>query len=303
MNEKTVDALQIDELPLSELTMKRFNEDYRDRGKPLLIKDFIKPSVDWDLDFLCSHLGDDEYLVREYGEGHFDKPRHLWVKYCDHLKMTMKTFAEHISDGSAKKRNLYLAQSPIGHTDAAKSLATEMSFLTQELGLEPAIPEATLNVWIGPAGHAEPLHFDPGDGTLIQLHGSKKVILFPPRQTANLYPFGFYDTLPFWVSRVNIDNPDFTTHPRYAEAMKERYEVVLTPGQLLFIPTHWWHEVVSVGEGYVCSCNHFWKVKPYSRNFSSSRSIVMLLMNNLPWHWVLRFNRFIFNLKNRSAAT
>ncbi|MDO9103410.1 MAG: cupin-like domain-containing protein [Methylovulum sp.] len=297
MNEQSLGGMRVDELSMADLTAQRFIQDYRNRGKPVVITDFIKPSVDWDLNFLCGHLGDDEYLVRHYGEGHFAKPRHLWTKYCDHLMMTMTAFAACIQDGSAKIKHLYLAQSPIGHTEAAKSIATELSFLTRDLGLEPAIRGATLNVWVGPAGHAEPLHFDPGDGTLIQLHGSKKVILFPPEQTAYLYPFGFYDTLPFWVSQVNIDNPDLDKHPDYSKAKQHRYELVLNPGQLLYIPTHWWHEVIALGDGYVCSCNHFWKVRPFWRNFNSSRSIVMLLMNRLPWHWVLRFNRFIFKLK------
>lgn len=287
----------IDHFSVSALNGGKFDKDYRRAGKPVVIDDFLDAAVDWDLDFLTSNLGDGEFAVRDYGEGHFEKPRYQWSKYCDHIKMTIQDFAQHLTDGSAKKRNLYLAQNPIGETLAAQSIAKEMQYITKELGFEEIIPEASLNLWLGPAGHAEPLHFDPGDGTLMLLHGKKRVILYPPKQTSNLYPFGFYDILPFWVSKVNVDKPDLTEHPKFSQAEADRYEVVLSPGQLLYIPTHWWHEVVAEGEGYVCSCNFFWKVRPFWRNFQTVRSTVLFVMNFLPWHWVIRFNRFIYKFK------
>lgn len=290
---------KIDQLTVAELTPEKFDIDYLVVGRPVVITDFIASSVDWDLDFLCANLGDDEWMVRDYGSGHFDKPRYQWMKYCDHIKITIHTFAEHIRDGSGKARNLYLAQNPIGDTAAAKSISKEMQFLTQNLNFKPATPEASLNLWLGAAGHSEPLHFDPSDGTLMLLHGKKRVVLFPPRQTKNLYPFGFYDILPFWVSQVDVDQPDLNVHPQFSQAEDERYEVTLSPGQLLFIPTHWWHEVVAEGEGYVCSCNFFWKVRPFKRNFQTLQSTVLWAVNRFPWHWVIRFNRFIYQLKNK----
>jgi hypothetical protein len=297
MTSETSARKAIDQLTVAELTTEKFNKEYRVPGKPLVITDFLDNSVDWDLDFLCSHLGDRKFAVRDYGEGHFDAPRTEWTKYCDHVQMTIHDFAAHIKDGSAKKRNLYLAQNPIAETDALKSIATEMQFLTKTLGFEPIVPEASLNLWLGAAGHAEPLHFDPGDGTLIMMHGKKRVVLYPPKQSKNLYPFGFYDVLPFWVSRVNIDDPDLQIFPDFSKAEQDRYEVVLGAGQALFIPTQWWHEVIAEGEGYVCSCNHFWKVKPWWRKLQTLRGIVLFSMNLLPWNWVLRFNRFIYQFK------
>ncbi|MBL6987283.1 MAG: cupin-like domain-containing protein [Methylobacter sp.] len=297
MTNKASTPKAIDRFTKIELTAEKFDKNYRIPGRPVVVTDFLDSSIDWNLDFLRRHLGEGKFAVRDYGEGHFDAPRNQWTKYCDHVQMSIHDFATHITDGSAKKRNLYLAQNPIGETEAAKTIADEMRFLTQVLGFEPIIPEVSLNLWLGPAGHAEPLHFDPGDGTMMLLHGQKKVILYPPKQSANLYPFGFYDVLPFWVSQVNIEDPDLGEHPNFNKAQQDRYEVVLSPGQVLFIPTQWWHEVVAEGEGYVCSCNCFWKVKPLNRKFQSLRGAVLFAMNLLPWHWVLRFNRFIYKFK------
>lgn len=290
-------AKPIDRLTIAELSGEKFNREYRTPGKPLVITDLLAETVDWDLDFLSKQLDGRKFLVRDYGQGHSDVPRREWKKYCDHIQMTMREFAAHIRDGSAQNRNLYLAQNPIGDSEAVKTIANEMRFLTETLGFEPIIPTASLNLWLGAVGHIEPLHFDPGDGTMIMMHGKKRVVLYPPKQSQNLYPFGFYDVLPFWVSQVNSLEPDFQTYPNFARAAQDRYEVVLSPGQALYIPTHWWHEVIAVGEGYVCSCNHFWKVKPGWRRFQTIRGVVINAMNLLPWPWVLRFNRFIYQFK------
>ncbi|NJA08167.1 MULTISPECIES: cupin-like domain-containing protein [Methylomonas] len=287
----------IDRLSVAELNREEFNRKYRVPGKPLVITDFLAETVDWDLDFLCKHLDGRKFQVRDYGSGHFDAPRREWTKYCDHIQMTMGDFAAHLRDGSAKSRNLYLAQNPIGDSEAVKTIADEMRFLTETLGFEPIIPEASLNLWLGASGHVEPMHFDPGDGTLIMMHGEKRVVLYPPKQSKHLYPFGFYDVLPFWVSQVNSLAPDLDAYPDFSKAAADRFEVVLSPGQLLFIPTQWWHEVIAQGEGYVCSCNHFWKVKPWRRRFQTIRGFVIQAMNLFPWRWVLRFNRFIYQFK------
>ncbi len=288
---------QIDHLTVSELTADIFERRYRRPGKPVVISDFLGSGIDWDLDFLAMNLGDQEFAVRDYGEGHFETPKNQWSKYCDHLKLSIHEFIAHVRDGSAKQRNLYLAQNPIGESKAALSIAEQMNFLRQTLGFEPAIVEATLNLWFGPAGHTELLHFDPSDGTMMMMHGKKRVILYPPTQSPNLYPFGFYDVLPFWISQVNIEAPDLTRYPNFHKSDQYRYEVLLSPGQLLFIPAQWWHEVIAEGDGYVSSCNHFWKVRPLLRNFQSLQGVVLYIVNFLPWKWVLRFSQSIHQLK------
>ena len=45
-------------------------------------------------------------------------------------------------------------------------------------------------------------------------------------------------------SSVNIDDPDYALHPNYRHAHPIR--VVLNPGQCLYLPAFWGHEVQSV---------------------------------------------------------
>ena len=45
-------------------------------------------------------------------------------------------------------------------------------------------------------------------------------------------------------SSVNVDNPDYEAHPVYSSAHPMR--VMLNPGQCLYLPAFWGHEVQSI---------------------------------------------------------
>jgi len=98
---------------------------------------------------------------------------------------------------------------------------------------------AALELYIGGKGGAFPvLHYD-GVGThafLMQIYGQKKFIVYPPSQEPFLYPWPEKPNL----SLVNnVDNPDLDKFPLFAKA--EPIVFVLEPGEMLFIPSHWWH--------------------------------------------------------------
>jgi hypothetical protein len=70
----------------------------------------------------------------------------------------------------------------------------------------------------------------------MQIYGSKEFILYPPEQEEFLYPSVEKRNL----SAVNdVDKPDLERFPLFAKARPSKF--VLKPGDLLFIPSHWWH--------------------------------------------------------------
>jgi hypothetical protein len=158
------------------------------------------------------------------------------------------------------------------------SLANNYSIknIGDKLGLTKSV--SNFNIYVNPSGHKSGLHYDSVDGTLMQMHGSKKVVFFPPSQTDNLYPFPVYIHLFYglkmrcWFSQVNLENPDFTLFPKFQEALQHKCEVILNTGEILFIPEGWWHDVTALGDEMVCAVNRFWRVYPMSRVlFSRSR--------------------------------
>ena len=71
---------------------------------------------------------------------------------------------------------------------------------------------------------------------ITQLYGEKEFFLFPPDQTAFMYPRLEY---PLYSEVDNVFNPDMDRFPLFAKAKGHR--VVLREGETIFFPTGWWH--------------------------------------------------------------
>lgn len=263
----------IDRVPLAHLTPASFAHDYQSQSKPVIITGLLKPEWDWNLDYLSQQLGDQCFLLRYYGQERYQQDKREWTSIGSGVQVQSKPFSEYaalLRSHEAHEQDIYLAKcslqdTPLADTEAIQTVKTELA----RLGL--CHPASSLNLWVGPGGHMECLHYDAMDGTLMQLHGSKRVVLFPPSQTFNLYPFPFYAHLRYglklrsWFSRVYPDHPDFESFPKLRQALKHKYDITLNPGDVLYIPAGWWHEVTSLGTGMVCSVNRFWRVYPTRR--------------------------------------
>ena len=274
---KLDDAVKtIERISFSSLTSKKFVDYYQKNGIPVVVTGLVQ-ECDWNLDYLCQKLGEQEFLARFYGRERYNQDKRKWKSIGSGVEAKTIRFTDYanlLRNQEAQKNDIYLAKCSIKNTllDNTKSLTS----FGEQLGLKKPISD--LNLWIGPAGHVESLHYDTGDGTLIQLHGSKKILLFPPSQLYNVYPFPIYTHLLYglklrsWFSQVYPENPDLKTFPKFEEALLHKYEVILNPGEVLYIPAGWWHEVTALGTEMVCSVNRFWRVYPTSRAvFSWSR--------------------------------
>ncbi|KAG5175480.1 hypothetical protein JKP88DRAFT_338118 [Tribonema minus] len=95
--------------------------------------------------------------------------------------------------------------------------------------------------WLGSAGAHTPLHFDTyGTNVVVQLHGEKRWTLFPPSATELLKP----TRIPFEESSVysGLDIRQLDGHSATGAAALCQ-TAVLRPGDVLFVPRHWWHFV------------------------------------------------------------
>ncbi len=91
-------------------------------------------------------------------------------------------------------------------------------------------------VWLGPAGTVTSLHHDVANVLLCQVYGRKRILLCPPFELSlirNMH-HGVY-------SDIDAESPDLGAFPEFARV--SRKEVVLSPGEALFIPVGWWHHV------------------------------------------------------------
>lgn len=108
-------------------------------------------------------------------------------------------------------------------------------------------PEIGPRLWIGNATRAA-LHNDHDLNLACLVAGRRHFLLFPPEQVANLYigPLGHTPSgRPIGIA--DLDTPDFDTYPRLKQAFAHAQSVTLAPGDVLFIPRYWWHQVTAEG--------------------------------------------------------
>jgi lysine-specific demethylase 8/hypoxia-inducible factor 1-alpha inhibitor (HIF hydroxylase) len=280
-------------LSVRALTPQRFHREFRRHGLPVVICDALTDIVPLDLPRLVALVGDRAFPTRCYGTERFNRPKAEWHDYCDVRMRTVADYAAMLEDGSAGRDDVYMAQVEIGRTPLRDAIGPVVDSLVAATGLQQQPPQ-DINLWLGPSGHTEPLHFDSHDGTLMQLRGTKRVSLFPPGATQGLYPFeAFGGGLAPWISKVYIDRPDFSAFPLLADALPRRLDIDLAEGEILFIPSGWWHEVTALGDDYVCSVNRFWKVRPLTRLSTAPRAAVLYGVHKFPLAWSLAVHRRI----------
>ena len=112
-----------------------------------------------------------------------------------------------------------------------------------------------VNAWLGPKGTVSPTHTDPTHNLLTQVFGKKYVRVWAPEHTDAMY--ASTDLKERNVSRVD---PDFdcarelrTAFPKFLNAPFQ--DVVLEPGDALYLPPKWWHYVQSLTSSFSVS---FW---------------------------------------------
>jgi len=144
-----------------------------------------------------------------------------------------------LEDATAFQTNkiAYLAQHP---------LLDQVPALSKFIEMNPCKVEPTnINIWMGTGGTRTPLHFDSYDNLLVQLVGAKYVRLYEKENTPQLYvrkdkSYGGQGNM----SELDCEQEDYERHPLAKACSYE--EVLLFPGDCLFIPSRQWHYVRSL---------------------------------------------------------
>lgn len=143
--------------------------------------------------------------------------------------------------------------------------------------------------WLGPAGSNSPTHFDRQENLNVQICGHKKWTLFSPTQSKNLY-FAKKHSLGVIFSPIDINNPDLETFPLFKNA--ECVEAILKPGEVIYIPPGWWHQVQSLDE--TITLNFWWW------SFRSYKTVI-----KINFYYILQslYNFFVRRDKKQSAIS
>lgn len=111
----------------------------------------------------------------------------------------------------------------------------------------PGLPASVQpRFWVGNKV-TTPAHFDASHNIAVVVCGRRRFTLFPVEQVANLYigPLDFAPTGAA-ITMARPDAPDFDAHPRLREALDHALVAELEPGDALYMPPLWWHQVESL---------------------------------------------------------
>jgi Cupin-like domain len=119
----------------------------------------------------------------------------------------------------------------------------EFGPLLADIGTLPPLFDRTQlaaksSFWFGPAGTVTPLHHDTLMLCHTQIVGRKRWRFVSPLQWAAVYNHSGV------FSPVDVAAPDFVRHPAFRDARV--LEVVVEPGETMFLPLGWWHQVSSL---------------------------------------------------------
>lgn len=127
--------------------------------------------------------------------------------------------------------------------------------------LSLATPESVPRIWIGNASRVS-THYDISSNIAVVVAGTRRFMLFPPDQSRNLYVGPLDLTIAGQpTSMVDIENPDLDRYPRFAAALETMMIADLAPGDAIFLPSLWWHEVTAKGPLNVL-VNYWWGQRP-----------------------------------------
>ncbi len=117
------------------------------------------------------------------------------------------------------------------------------------------------SIWIGNRSRI-PAHYDLPDNLACVMAGKRRFTLFPPDQLENLY-VGPLDLTPAGqpISVVDFHNPDFDKYPKYRDALATAQYADLAPGDAIFIPSMWWHQVEALSSLNILM-NYWWRQSP-----------------------------------------
>lgn len=219
----------------TDLSAEAFLEQYYAPGRPVILSGAIDswPALSkWTPEYLRDLVGS---ATIECQGGRKANAKFELEKDSHKRQMPFDEFIDQIVATSGN--DLYLtAYNSAANAAALAPLAADMGEIEAVLD-RPGAQNPGM-IWIGPKGTFTPLHHDLTNNLIVQVVGRKRVVMASPAETPKLY-----NRLHVFSDVGNVTDPDLdrSAYPKVADA--RLHEVVMEPGEALFVPIGWWHQV------------------------------------------------------------
>lgn len=236
-------AAQPTEIPRrAGMSPAELREHHYATNTPVIITDWVprwRAFTLWTLAYLRERFGDVEVPVTldRSADPHYD------MRHEAHTRsLPLARFVEMIEAAEGPTNDFYMvANNRVLERTALRALLDDVTLPAELLEGNGASGGAAL--WLGPAGTVTPLHHDTSNILFCQVRGRKRYRLIAPHEHAPLEH----------------------AHAMYAVADADAVaaagalvkDVVLAPGEALFIPVGHWHEVCALDASISIAFNNF----------------------------------------------
>ncbi|KAK6169076.1 hypothetical protein SNE40_020197 [Patella caerulea] len=237
--------------------------------RPVILTDtdLVKSAQHWNLDYLYSNIGSGKHTVYSSFKNKFlyydDKKLPNFpnlVLQTNHEEMTFQEFTEKVRNHKTGDKIYYLQQAlndSVGKSIVVDFVKFNWSWITEQQKKYKWGALTSNLLLVGMDGVITPAHYDEQQNFFAQIGGYKRFLLFDPSMFECLYPFPVYHPHDR-QSQVDFDSPDLRRFPKFQDL--RGYEAIVGPGDVLYLPIYWWHQVESVpNRGMTFSVNFWYK--------------------------------------------
>jgi hypothetical protein len=158
--------------------------------------------------------------------------------------------------------------------------------------------EVVPRIWIGNASYVG-CHYDTFDNVAVGIAGKRRFTLFPPDAIGDLYIGPIDRTLsgpP--VSLAAAAPPGDPRYPRFERARERALVLELLPGDVLYLPKLWWHQVEAT-EPLNILVNYWWDAFAYGADAPiTAMMLAMIAIAERPQAereaWSAFFQHYVF---------
>jgi hypothetical protein len=200
--------------------------------------------------------------------------------------------------GKAEQYGIYAGALPLGRHAPAVLRENVMPLLAADRHM-------LTSLWLGNRTKTA-AHWDLPQNLACVVAGRRRFTLFPTGAVADLYVGPLDVTLAGQPSSLaDIEEPDFQRYPRLREALAVAQVAELDPGDVLYIPSLWWHAVA--GQAEVGAMINYWWRDGNARMMTPQLSLMHALMTiqELPERerdaWRVMFDHYVFRANGDPA--
>jgi len=235
---------------MSEHSWREFHEKHLFQENPVILTDVVNkwPALTkWTDAYLVEKLGNLNVSVN------LGKPGTLFGYGREGVESTgeMMLFKEFVRRMYNDTMLHYINLQPPKRVEGEPTKRSDWNLPQEYLGGDWSYPDilfnkqVSTNFWMGPGGMVSRAHHDGSENFLCMIAGTKRFVILPP--TANAYMYAYENGPGAHFSQVDLDNPNYEQFPLLKNADAFRTECMVSSGEILFVPPHWWHQVTSVG--------------------------------------------------------